>query len=281
MSKIIIPRRKFLSRVGLVAGLSSLRRIARGQFLLHRHPWAWSQPGIVYADSPPNYPGLIVWLKWDTLGLSNNDPVLNWVDSSGHGHDFTHDPVGTFPTYVANASGSSGAVGFCCTDFPSTTRRLTCAGSACTTGDLQLANDYCIIAAAVVNDDTMLLGGCIENTQIRILRSGANVLSCYDNDTEGVSSTLSSAAGNLRMMTWSRALPTTFFYEGATARGSTGLAPQKIYIPIMNWANIGGMGQGGNMDLFEICIYDQHSLSSTAVASLYNNYFKLRFPTMV
>jgi hypothetical protein len=49
--------------------------------------------------SPDDIAGLELWLKADTLVLSDNDPVATWTDSSGNGNDVTQGTAGTRPLY--------------------------------------------------------------------------------------------------------------------------------------------------------------------------------------
>lgn len=55
--------------------------------------------------NPANISGLKVWLKADSLALSDNDPVATWTDSSGNGNNATQ-PTGTnqplFKTAIIN-----------------------------------------------------------------------------------------------------------------------------------------------------------------------------------
>lgn len=53
---------------------------------------------------PGDLSGLILWLKADALGLSNNDPVSTWTDSSGAIHNATSAGAArpTFKTAILN-----------------------------------------------------------------------------------------------------------------------------------------------------------------------------------
>lgn len=50
--------------------------------------------------SPSDIPGLQLWLESTAIaGLSDNDPVTTWPDSSGNGRDATQGTAGNKPTY--------------------------------------------------------------------------------------------------------------------------------------------------------------------------------------
>lgn len=55
--------------------------------------------------SPTQIAGLKLWLKADSLVLSNNDPVATWADSSGNGNDVTQGTGGLRPLYKASVAG--------------------------------------------------------------------------------------------------------------------------------------------------------------------------------
>ena len=52
--------------------------------------------------TPASLPGLLVWLKADSLGLANNDPVVSYPDSSGNANHFTGTGSPLFKTGVIN-----------------------------------------------------------------------------------------------------------------------------------------------------------------------------------
>lgn len=63
------------------------------------------------AFSPTNLAGLKLWLKADSLVLSNNDPVSTWSDSSGNGNDVTG-TGGQRPLYKTNIQNGLPSVRF-------------------------------------------------------------------------------------------------------------------------------------------------------------------------
>lgn len=52
--------------------------------------------------SPSDIAGLDVWLKADSLALSDGDPVATWTDSSGNGNNATQGTSGNRPTLQTN-----------------------------------------------------------------------------------------------------------------------------------------------------------------------------------
>lgn len=67
--------------------------------------------------SPSDIAGLQVWLKADAItGLSDNDPVTTWEDSSSANHDATQATGGNKPTYQTNELNSLPVVRFDGTD---------------------------------------------------------------------------------------------------------------------------------------------------------------------
>lgn len=60
--------------------------------------------------------GLKLWLKADSLVLSNNDPVGTWADQSGNGNNFTQGTAGNKPLYKTGIINGLPAVLFDGTD---------------------------------------------------------------------------------------------------------------------------------------------------------------------
>lgn len=52
--------------------------------------------------SPDDIAGLVLWLKADSLALSDGDFVGTWEDSSAAGNDASNGFAGTIPTYQTN-----------------------------------------------------------------------------------------------------------------------------------------------------------------------------------
>ena len=65
------------------------------------------------AFSPDDISGLYLWLKADAItGLSNNDPVGTWIDSSAAGDDATQATSAEKPTYKTNTLNGLPVVSF-------------------------------------------------------------------------------------------------------------------------------------------------------------------------
>lgn len=62
--------------------------------------------------SPSDISGLKIWLKADSLVLSNNDPVTTWADSSGNSNDVTQGSAGAKPTYKTNIHNGKPSLSF-------------------------------------------------------------------------------------------------------------------------------------------------------------------------
>lgn len=76
-----------------------------GEKLYVRVGKIWKSVGLVgpLTVSPPDIAGLKLWLKADAItGLSDNEPVSSWPDSSGLGNDAVQPSAQKQPTYKVN-----------------------------------------------------------------------------------------------------------------------------------------------------------------------------------
>lgn len=73
--------------------------------------------GGVSCTGPASVAGCICWLKADALGLSNNDPVGTWTDSSGCGNSPTQSGSGDKPLFKTGQLDSLPAVQFISDDW--------------------------------------------------------------------------------------------------------------------------------------------------------------------
>lgn len=64
------------------------------------------------AFAPTDIAGLQLWLKADSLSLSDTDPVGTWADSSGQGNDATQATAAKKPIYKANIQNGKPVVRF-------------------------------------------------------------------------------------------------------------------------------------------------------------------------
>src|SRR5262249_40624679 len=78
---------------------------------------AWLASTSLHA-APPVTSGLAAWFQADSLvGLTKNQPVFTWTDSSGNGNTAVGNTYGNTyfgedPTFVTNAVGGKSAVHF-------------------------------------------------------------------------------------------------------------------------------------------------------------------------
>lgn len=60
--------------------------------------------------APP--PGMALWLKADSLSLSNGASIARWADSSGNGNDATQATTASQPTFITNVQNGLPVVRF-------------------------------------------------------------------------------------------------------------------------------------------------------------------------
>lgn len=84
----------------------------RSALITQRAPAAGGGGG----GSPPST-NLMVWLKADSLVLSDTDPVGTWTDSSGNGNDLTQTTAGDKPEYRTNQIDGKPALRFISADW--------------------------------------------------------------------------------------------------------------------------------------------------------------------
>lgn len=225
-----------------------------------------------FEDSPDNYANLWSWV--DGAGFSSGLPwpgkggAHGWVISaySGGGVSNLSPLVQAGPPPYAQ---------FFSSDFNNGSKLFPDAG------DLILVDTapYTVIAICTIGGDSTWLAAAVEfNCQVRAGRSGANVLSAFDQDTEAISSPLVSPQGALRMLTWTRTGGVMSFFEGDQARGTSfNAAAHTMRFGVMGACPFCGTGANGG--IYEFCIYSG-AIGATAIASLYNNYFKVRYPSL-
>lgn len=272
-----MQRRRFIQLAsGLLVPIASVAQTVHRRFNI-----ANFNLGEIYSDVPSNYPNLSLWFKANSGALDQSlAPCVNgsnlgkWLNATGDGVYGANSttPMRVPPIYYTNVIGNKPVIRFGATS--DSLSLFEAGGGVHTTA---LATNYTVLCAASITADSYLFGPVLVNQQIRINRSGANILSVYDGDTEGLSTTLPNAASSVRLMVWRRLIPTTYFYQGSTLCGSTGNASLEIDISLMAASWVLGFFNG---DLAETCAYTG-DIGTTAIASLYNNYFKVKYPTMV
>lgn len=127
----------------------------------HRHV---AQYGAKRQYSPTNIPNLKVWLKADSLVLSDNDPVGTWTDSSGNSNSVTGVTT-TRPLYKASIKNSLPVVRFDGTDDFLISSAF---GAA-----LSQPNTIFLVAKHGGTNDTLLVDGLAAGRHI-IFRTGDN-----------------------------------------------------------------------------------------------------------
>ncbi len=255
-----INRRLLLKLCGLAAARAQLRAGVINPVFLSL---CGSASGPV---TPTKYSGLTFWTKSDDLVLSDGDPVSTWSDQSGNANDATN-TLTLRPTYKTAIFGSSPVV-----RFNGSTQYLNL------TSNVTLSGSYTIMAVCAVSGDSQLFGNLGTNYQIRIKRSGSNILSAYDNSTEALSGTMTAAASAVRLVSWVRSGGFTSFYEGSTSLGSSSSsnAGGSIVLSAMGDTSFGGFFNG---DIAEVLIYTT-ARSAGEVKALYDSYFKTRYSTL-
>lgn len=78
----------------------------------HRHIAQYGASGGVPAFVPTDITGSRLWLKADSLALSDGTAVTTWTDSSGAGNDVTQSVAGSKPTYKAGIQNGQPVVRF-------------------------------------------------------------------------------------------------------------------------------------------------------------------------
>lgn len=77
---------------------------------------SYPNPLVVSVSGPSltssTFSGMVVWLKADSLSLSDGDAVTAWTDSSGTNHNFTEATTGLWPTYHAGKLNTKPAITF-------------------------------------------------------------------------------------------------------------------------------------------------------------------------
>lgn len=114
--------------------------------------------------SPTQIAGLKLWLKADSLVLSDNDPVSTWSDQSGNGNDVSQSVGTRKPIYKTNIQNSLPSVRFDRSVFQNLDGTFTFSyGSAFSVANFNAASfpDYCAIFSTntgATNSDNYFTG---------------------------------------------------------------------------------------------------------------------------
>lgn len=233
------------------------------------------------AVDPTSFTNLKGWWKADTYSLSDMATVFDsgneWVDQAGNGYDWKN--TANYPVFRTNQINGLPAIQFSGGQ----------AGALDTPiGILASTPGFCIIAVTKSVTDGCLVSYPDDSNSISMGDGAANVIATHTRCDSGVdvlgntmanatSSTFSAALSAARVNVWrSDTSGTIYFYEGATARGSSGAeAGQNFSFFVIGSDgtfcvnNLTGM-------VAELIVYDA-DLSPSNLSALYTDYFQPRF----
>ncbi len=230
-----------------------------------------------YTDAPNNYANLIGWWKADSLigTYVDADPVASWSDSSGSGRTATQGTSGNKPVFKTNIYN-----GKPCVRFDGSNDFLTLASTLSPASNSGAWAVIGIGKVSTANLTNALLGGgssgdyfCRQSyppgTGDRIIY---RIFALSSGDK--VSSGFTTGETSLTMFTYTKIAADgagAHYYDAATAKASQGAYELSFSIDRI------GNDSGSNFypwkgDICEICFY-QRDITS-AISSLYNNYFK-------
>ena len=199
--------------------------------------------------SPTDIAGLKLWLKADSLVLSDNDPVSTWADSSGLGNNVTG-AGGARPLYKTNIQNGLPAIRFDGTDDTLTGTFTITHGdgfAVCnfnSAGNFPDYNGLYITQGGTLISDNFFGGDGSGSTNLYLPVAGYAYNSIRINKVNTL---------NFSPLTTTKLL--------AGVSGGIGAAPiSKTSINIGN--NPGAAGRFWNGDIFEIIVYDS-TLSTT------------------
>ena len=222
--------------------------------------------GAGYTSSPTDFAGLQRWYKADAIvGLANNDPITSWPDSSPSNDPLVTISGGTEPIYKTNYYGA----------LPSAENgklKMT---------NLALTDAVTILMVGNATSDCLLFGHSTKNTQIRMHRAAADILSFYANGgAETLSDELPGADTDTRMLVWRRldvATGTLTFRKNKTAVAVVAGGNSFLTLDIEEFGHnpnapftafVGHVG--------EICVWNT-LLSTGDLDTLYDGYFQIKY----
>lgn len=197
--------------------------------------------------SPTNIAGLKVWLKADSLVLSDNDPVSSWADQSGNGNNVAQGTGGFQPLYKTNIQNGLPIVRFDGTD------------------DV-LAGTFTITYGSIFTVANFNSGGNFPSYNgLIVTQAGANDSEDYFNgDGSGTTNLYATGAtpfGNTTI--WVNGVQTINFSPLATIKCLSGTDPTPASKTSLNVGNNpGAAGRFWNGDVAEVIVYDT-ALSTT------------------
>jgi hypothetical protein len=209
------------------------------------------------AETPATYSGLQVWYRSSDLSLNDGDPVGTWTDRSANANNAT--AAGSLrPTFKTNIIGTVPTL-----RFDPNVQQMTIGTSLSYAINSQFTAMTLLKPITAYGDLLQSAGG----HYFRHLASNAlrynDTITSYDSDTLGTLTdfkliTLRKTAGQTRV-----------FRENKTARGTS----------VVDNAGYAIGRFCSSADLVELACWDV-GLSDTQVDSLYDNYFKVLYPTL-
>jgi hypothetical protein len=210
------------------------------------------------SQTPDQIAGLKLWLKADSLSLSDGDPVSTWADSSGNGNDATQGTAGLRPLYKTNIVGGKPVVRFDGTDD-----YLALTGLNLT--------DFTAFVVYQTSGNNVLLGNAGTNFQIFGIGNGANAYSFYDNLTFLSSDILSAPRTSWNQGCITRSGSTVSFFESGVSRNS---GTSGLLVTLQAIGQVIGVAYT-NGDIAEIIIYN--SALSTSDRQSIENYVLVKY----
>jgi hypothetical protein len=237
---------------------------------LARVPLAVPSPGLVVPRAgreaaagflPTDIAGLKLWLRADTLALSDTDPVATWNDESGLGNHATQATSGNRPVYLTNQQNGLPGVAF----TAASTHYLVANGVAA----VQNGSDLPCTVFVVAKNDLETGGSTIINwassasTTQRMLIDFGSVFRSIRRDNAGsqviVGATTALGSAAARIATTSFSGTAVSFFLDAAANGG---AAQNVGTMTIDVFSIGAHFRSGSAQvpwdgtLYEVVIYD-------------------------
>lgn len=157
---------------------------------------------------PPTSPvmaNLVQWLRAESLGLSDNDPISTFTDLSGAGNSGTQIGIlrAIYKSSILNGKAVARDDG---------SKYYDLAGIAVT--------DFSAFVVVNQTGDNGLWGNVAGSAQIRVGESGNNVIATSDGLSNPISSTLGVSQGNWSILAWNCVGGTVTFYQNGTSYGT-------------------------------------------------------------
>jgi len=169
-------------------------------------------------DSPSNYANLKLWLKADSLGLSDNTQVSSWLDQSGNSNDASQGTSGNQPIFKTNIFGTLPSVRF---DNSNDYMSLVSAVSS-----TSFSAPWTIIFVAKFNSgggSRLLYGSGTGDAVARTSTGETIIIQELGSGARGTTSFANAiTVATMGVIRKANGSATVEFFEGKTARGSAG-----------------------------------------------------------